>query len=576
MSLKNRPFGRMSVESLESRDVMSYGVNLNAVTGLVTVGGTSAADMFRIDPVPGSSAQVSISFSSVAGDQQVKLLPADTVKAVRIEGNGGDDYLVNLTSIPTTTVTKNGGTVNSSLMAGSPKNAAAGQTGNVGVFTAGTTGVVSVDYLYRGAGYSGELGFYSLAGMDAYKPGSVDYKREAARRALSGSSLGGIGVSAQSQGARFTGNMPWEGNLNRGTYTGQRTITFAAGERFAAILVPSGTLKDVFNNPAIGGATTPLFSIPEANPYAVTPQLRGQVGDIDGQGSLFAFEDQRLDGASDRDYNDLVFQVTGARGVATPVSDVLNTGRNMFATTVGKNLLGYATSQRQADAATALSVAGVAGGSQAADGVFTVGETGKVSVDFRYDGGGYAGQLGMFSLEGMGGLKPGSVEFKREALRRAMSESTLGRLVIDDINTDSASITGTTWWDGNFNRGAYRGPRSVLMTPGDRVAFVLVPNSSLWWTMANASTTGINAPLFSIAAANPGESTQITDWTEEGTVFGFEDRKADGSEWCDRDYNDIVFRLSGFAGTALSPDGLIEASKDMRKQAFAKSVFVGV
>lgn len=44
------------------------------------------------------------------------------------------------------------------------------------------------------------------------------------------------------------------------------------------------------------------------------------MGDLDNRGSLFAFEDQRLDGTTDKDYNDMVFQITGATGVAAPVN----------------------------------------------------------------------------------------------------------------------------------------------------------------------------------------------------------------------------------------------------------------
>ncbi len=568
-----KPAFRPRVEALESRELMAYGVNFDPLTGTVTVGGTTAADMFRIDPIPGTESQVAIGFSSATGDNKLKVFPTADVKKVVVVGRGGDDYLVNLTTIPTTTTTSNGGTINTSLMAGSPRNAAAGQSGVVGVFTAGSTGKVDVDYLYRGAGYTGELGFYVLDGMEGLDPKSAEYRKEAVRRALTNSSLGGVGVSAFSQGARFTGNMPWEGSLNRGTYTGTRSINLAPAARFAAILVPNGRLTTVFNDPNVGGSTAPLFSIPEANPYPLTPQLRGQFGDLDGHGSVFAFEDLRLDGSSDRDYNDLVFQTVGARGVGTPVTDVLNRDRNMYATTVGGQLLGYAAERARNDASTNPSVANQLG-STPAPGVFTVDAGGNVSVDFRYDGGGYAGQVGVFSLEGMGGMAPNSPEFVREATRRAVSGTTLGHLVIDDLGADAAAMTATTWWDKDYNRGIYRGPRTVRMTAGDRIAFVLVPNASLWWAFNNSTTTSINRPLFSFAEANPGAAVQTVDWTGAGNVLGFEDQQA-ANYGGDREYNDVVFRLTGATGYAPPPELYLAPLKDIRTATFANDVFNG-
>ncbi|MCD8485638.1 MAG: hypothetical protein LRZ84_02520, partial [Desertifilum sp.] len=44
-------------------------------------------------------------------------------------------------------------------------------------------------------------------------------------------------------------------------------------------------------------------------------------------------------------------------------------------------------------------------------GVFTVGESGVVGIDFLFDGGAYKGELGMFSLEGMNEFEPGSEAF---------------------------------------------------------------------------------------------------------------------------------------------------------------------
>jgi hypothetical protein len=65
-------------------------------------------------------------------------------------------------------------------------------------------------------------------------------------------------------------------------------------------------------------------------------------------------------------------------------------------------------------------------------GVFTVGESGQISIDYLFDGGDYQAQMSIFSLDGMENLEVGSIEFIKEAARRATSNSELGYVVIED------------------------------------------------------------------------------------------------------------------------------------------------
>ncbi|MCS6814453.1 MAG: hypothetical protein NZ772_12920 [Cyanobacteria bacterium] len=74
-------------------------------------------------------------------------------------------------------------------------------------------------------------------------------------------------------------------------------------------------------------------------------------------------------------------------------------------------------------------------------GYFLTDSTGKIGIDYLFDGGGYRGQLALFSLEGMETLVPGSPEFIKEAARRALSKSELGYIVIDDP-TEGARFKG--------------------------------------------------------------------------------------------------------------------------------------
>ena len=107
-------------------------------------------------------------------------------------------------------------------------------------------------------------------------------------------------------------------------------------------------------------------------------------------------------------------------------------------------------------------------------GVFTVGSSGDVGIDFLFDGGAYQGELAVFSLEGMEQLEPGSDAFIQEAARRALSSSDLGHVVISDA-TDAARFSGSFAWEGDFNSGDYQGVQTFQMRPGDRLGFMLVP-----------------------------------------------------------------------------------------------------
>jgi hypothetical protein len=50
----------------------------------------------------------------------------------------------------------------------------------------------------------------------------------------------------------------------------------------------------------------------------------GQIADLTGEGNTFIMEDMRLDAGSDRDYNDIIFQVRGATATTALVDSVIN------------------------------------------------------------------------------------------------------------------------------------------------------------------------------------------------------------------------------------------------------------
>ncbi|GBC59640.1 hypothetical protein DENIS_0579 [Desulfonema ishimotonii] len=198
-----------------------------------------------------------------------------------------------------------------------------------GVFTVtDKEGKVKVDYLFDGGLYEGELGIFSLEGMDAYEPGSPDFIAEAIRRVMSDSEDGYIVVRDAAEGARFSGQLGsrQEDEFNEGEYIGLKTVTMRPGDRFATVLIPDGTFADVAQNPGTSDPKKrPLFSLATANPD--DGLYYGQIAGIsvdDMEEALMnaiAYEDIAADN-SDRDYNDIVVQIRGV-AIHSPTLDGL-------------------------------------------------------------------------------------------------------------------------------------------------------------------------------------------------------------------------------------------------------------
>ncbi|MCT7964089.1 S8 family serine peptidase [Laspinema sp. D1] len=211
---------------------------------------------------------------------------------------------------------------------------------DMGTFKVDASGEVSIDFLFDGGAFKSQVAIVSLSGMEGLDPNSVEFIREAATRAASDSELGHIVIDDRNQGAKFTGRLG-EGNFNFGTYEGVKTVTMRPGDEFFLMLVPNGTVQQVIDNPKAFGGIRPLFSLATANPndeYHV-----GQIADLTGDGSAFAWEDLRFDGWTDKDYNDIVLQIRGAKGKAALMDDVVGEGKDWRNTDMGKKLIDYVT-----------------------------------------------------------------------------------------------------------------------------------------------------------------------------------------------------------------------------------------
>jgi hypothetical protein len=179
-----------------------------------------------------------------------------------------------------------------------------------GLFTVGQSGIVGVNWLYDGGMYKGELGIFSLTGMERFVSDTAAFIGEAVRRALSNSDEGYVVISDGSEGAQFDGELGGEtSEWNAGPYKGMRYFTMKPGDRFGIILVPNSTLEALSQNPwTTNSAQRPLFSLAASN--ADYGMHMGQVSDINGYGSAFVYEDQNF-ASSDKDYNDFIFQIGG-------------------------------------------------------------------------------------------------------------------------------------------------------------------------------------------------------------------------------------------------------------------------
>ncbi|AFZ10908.1 Ig domain protein group 2 domain protein (plasmid) [Oscillatoria nigro-viridis PCC 7112] len=226
-----------------------------------------------------------------------------------------------------------------------PRNLSITTTANLpipGTFLVDNQGKVRFDYVFDGGGYEGELGIFSLAGMSAFIPGTPEFIAEASRRVLSNSTDGHIVISDATEGAKFTGAMPFEGDWDSGEYQGIKTFNMTPGDTFAVMLVPNGTVQSSLESSYSGNwfpENRPLFSIATANPNDTAHLL--QIADITGTGNTFALEDMSPPN-SDRDYNDLIFKISGATGNAPLLDTVINPDREWRNTTLGQQLLAEA------------------------------------------------------------------------------------------------------------------------------------------------------------------------------------------------------------------------------------------
>ncbi len=175
---------------------------------------------------------------------------------------------------------------------------------------------------------------------------------------------------------------------------------------------------------------------------------------------------------------------------------------------------------------------------------------GEVVTDNKYyDGAGYQGELGIFSLEGMGNppydlaTAEGLLDFMREAVRRVVAGNALG---LGGIALEKDG-TGHT----------------VNFTPGSAVAFILIPDSTFagsktFLAGSNPSKTSTKYPLTSLSfdTGDVGGFSQSQAVSLQHNVYAIEDIPGGG----DRDYEDVVWKTTGIIDPEWSSTLVVDPS----------------
>jgi|GEM_PF-4555414 len=162
-------------------------------------------------------------------------------------------------------------------------------------------------------------------------------------------------------------------------------------------------------------------------------------------------------------------------------------------------------------------------------GVFVVGESGEISLEYIYDGGSNKGQLIAFSLDEMEGFEGSFSEYSEAIVAQALDEEKA--YFVSNDQDDKAVFEGDLNEQGLSNGGTLAGERVFTFEPGERIGLMLMPTGDLE-----------GEAFFSFLSANPdGVAHSLQMQTTEGVLIGFEDLFNGG----DGDFQDVLFNLQG-------------------------------
>lgn len=215
-----------------------------------------------------------------------------------------------------------------------------------GFFVVDPSGEIGVDFIYDGSVATGELGIFSLRGMENFELGSSEFIQEAARRALSNSPLGYVVISDGLEGAKLSGELGETANWNQGEYLETKTFSMEPGDLFALLLVPNNTVQTVFDHPiplslTASSGNRALFSLISRSPDS--PLHRPQMTSLTADGTAIVIEEQPVGVGFNRDHNDLIVKLTGVTGRVVSFDDVIATDQDWRDTELGQEILAAVT-----------------------------------------------------------------------------------------------------------------------------------------------------------------------------------------------------------------------------------------
>ena len=175
--------------------------------------------------------------------------------------------------------------------------------------TIGESGELIIDALYDGGMYGGEVGIFSLEGMEEYELKSSAFIQQAATRALSNCSQGYVVFQDSLEGVYYQ---------DEENYQGSKTFELTPGGKYGLMFVRSKTIAQILENPSSDGTYFSMRSANERNAQQMVYQAESDNLTVVGMEDMNTF-DRWL---GDHDYDDLVFSIEGATLSASEYKEI--------------------------------------------------------------------------------------------------------------------------------------------------------------------------------------------------------------------------------------------------------------
>ena len=162
---------------------------------------------------------------------------------------------------------------------------------------------------------------------------------------------------------------------------------------------------------------------------------------------------------------------------------------------------------------------------QQVDSGFFVSDEESMTLDIL-TGGNTPQEIAVVNLEGMEQFNPGSEAYIKEAARRALSNSALGRVLVSGSGNQTG-LSGVFPWEreisGNFDGAPSRYAATFTAQPGDKFALMAVRNNTIQNVFDNPQVTGSKSPVFSLEEAGGAGGFAITQSElANGTTFSID------------------------------------------------------